>query len=183
MRALPIGWAVPVSDDETRRAWTKALTRMTHTGREAITAACVMSACAAWAIEGAEPPLLTEIAGLEAAAVGPNTNVARAVAQVHNDMWEPPVNGITLDPAETVAAVLYVCRSTDGLAAALRRASSLGGDTDTVAALAGGLLGCRLSPTAVVAQLTWLDRVNLPARDRLRALATSLADIRLAGDG
>jgi ADP-ribosylglycohydrolase len=183
MRVLPVGWAVPASADTKRREWTIALTRMTHAGREAITAACVMSACAAWAIEGAQPPLLAEIADLEASVVGADTNVARAVAAVHDDSWTPPADGITLDPAETVAAVLYSCRSTAGLASALRRAVSLGGDTDTVAALVGGLLGSQLSPAAVNEQLTWLDRVSLPASDRLAALATSLAKIRLAANG
>jgi ADP-ribosylglycohydrolase/tetratricopeptide (TPR) repeat protein len=183
MRALPVGWAVPASDDPKRRAWTKALTRVTHTGNAAITAACVMSACAAWAIEGAQPPLLTEIAKMEAAVVGPDTKVARTVDAVREDSWQPPVDGITSDPAETVAAVLYCCRTTDGLATALRRAVSLGGDTDTVAALVGGVLGCQLSPAAVSEQLTWLDRVLLPARDHLATLAKSLATMRLAGDG
>jgi ADP-ribosylglycohydrolase len=183
MRALPVGWAVPVTADTKRREWTIALTRMTHTGREAITAACVMSACAAWAIEGAQPPLLAEIAKLEAAVVGPDTNVARAVAAVYDNSWTPPLDGITLDPAETVAAVLYSCRSTDGIVAALRQAVSLGGDTDTMAALVGGLLGSQLSQVTVSEQLTWLDRVSLPARDRLAALAKSLAKIRLADNG
>lgn len=183
MRALPVGWAVPASADTKRREWTIGLTRMTHTGREAIAAACVMSACAAWAIEGAKPPLLAEIANLEAAVVGPETNVARSVAAVHDNSWAPPMNGITLDPAETVAAVLYSCRSSDGLVATLRRAVSLGGDTDTVAALVGGLLGSQLSPAAVREQVTWLDRVDLPAGNRLAALATSLAEIRLTANG
>jgi ADP-ribosylglycohydrolase len=166
-----------------RREWTVELTRMTHTGREAIAAACVMSACAAWAIEGAQPQLLAEIAGLEAAVIGPETNVARAVTAVRDGSWAPPADGITLNPADTVAAVLFACRPGDGLAAALRRAVSLGGDTDTVAALAGGLLGCQLSPAQVREQLPWLDRVILPERDHVVALATSLARKRLDGDG
>lgn len=183
MRALPIGWAVPAAEDSTRREWTIALTRMTHTGQDAITAACVMSACAAWAIEGAQPPLLIEIAQLEAVVIGPETAVPHAIAAVSENTWEPPPDGITLDPAETVAAVLYSCRFADGLRDALRRAVSLGGDTDTVAALVGGLLGSQMSPAAITEQLRWLDRVKLPARERVTAVATSLAETRLAKRG
>ena len=183
MRALPVGWAVAASADTMRREWTVELTRMTHTGREAIAAACVMSACAAWAIEGAQPHLLAEIAEFEASVTGRETNVARAVAAVRDGSWEPPADGISLSPADTVAAVLYACHPGDGLAAALRRAVGLGGDTDTVAALVGGLLGCQLSSAQVREQLPWLGRVVLPEGDHVVALATSLARMRLVGDG
>ena len=82
-----------------------------------------------------------------------------------------------------MTAALYCCQTADGdLVAALRLAVSLGGDTDTVAALVGGLLGCRLAPAEVWAQLTWLDRVSLPPPDALSRLGGALAGIRLADD-
>jgi ADP-ribosylglycohydrolase len=183
MRALPIGWCVPVPADARRRKWTKALTSMTHTGREAVTAACVMSACAAWAIEGAQPELLLEVGALEAGVVDSDTKVARALTAVRDRVWVPPADGITLDPSETVAAVLYACGSSNGLADALHRVVSLGGDTDTVAALVGGLLGCQMAPSKVRSQLAWLDRVKVPERKRVADLAASLASIRLTHDG
>jgi ADP-ribosylglycohydrolase len=142
-----------------------------------------MSACSAWAIEGGQPLVLTEIASAEAVAVGRDTEVARLVDAVRDESWQPPVDGISNDPAETVAAVLYCCRTTDGLAMAVRRAVSLGGDTDTVAALVGGVLGCQLSPAAIGDQLRWLGRVALPSRDHLKTLATSLATMRLSANG
>lgn len=157
---------------------------MTHTGPNALTAACVMSACAAWALEGAPPDVLLRVAVDEAAATGPGTAVAAAVTEVSRGEWTAPAGGITLDPAETVAAVLHCCRNADGdLAAALRLAVGLGGDTDTVAALVGGLLGCGLSPAAVEERLGWLGRVSVPPRGRLTELAGALAEIRLGSDG
>jgi ADP-ribosylglycohydrolase len=183
MRALPVGWAVPLADETRRREWTLALSRPTHGGRAAQTAACAMSACAAWAVEGATPDLLAEIAADEAAAVGPDTAVATALDEVRRGVWTPPAAGIGLDPAETVAAVLHCCVESGGdLDAALRLAVSLGGDTDTVAALAGGLLGSRLRPDDVRQRLGFLGRVSLPADDETARLAAGLAGIRVAGD-
>jgi ADP-ribosylglycohydrolase len=184
MRALPVGWAVPLADETRRREWTLALTRPTHGGRAAQTAACVMSACAAWALEGATPDLLALIAAEEAAAVGPDTGVATALDEVRRGGWTPPTAGIGLDPAQTVAAALHCCLASGGdLDAALRLAVDLGGDTDTVAALTGGLLASGLRPTDVRQRLAWLGRVRLPDEDETGRLATALAGIRVAGDG
>jgi ADP-ribosyl-[dinitrogen reductase] hydrolase len=184
MRALPVGWAVPPSAALRRREWTLELTRMTHGGAAARTAACVMSACASWAVEGAPVAVLLEVAEEEAAAVGPDTAVLRAVQAVRGGRWVAPAAGISLDPAETVGAVLHCLASSgDDLDGALRAAVALGGDTDTVAALVGGLLGSRLGSPEVRARLTWLDRVALPPADRIAGLAAELAGVRLAGDG
>lgn len=181
MRALPIGWAVPTIAGDRRREWAGALTRMTHTGDEALTGAAVMAACASWAVEGAAPRALVEIAADEAGAVGPDTAVASAVAQVAQGSWQSPDTGISLAPAEAVAAVLHCCLAAGGdLVPALRLAVSFGGDTDTVAALVGGLLGCNLGPAEVEDRLTWLRRVRVPSRERLASLAGGLARIRLA---
>jgi ADP-ribosyl-[dinitrogen reductase] hydrolase len=180
MRALPLGWALPPAADDRRREWTQALTRMTHTGRDAVTAACVMAACASWAIEGAPPSLLVEVAADEAVVVGRDTEVATALGALRRGRWSPPSQGISLAPGETVAAVLHCCRATDGdLVAGLRSAVGLGGDTDTVAALVGGLLGCRLAPDDVAGRLGWLDRVNLPSPEQLSRLASALTALRL----
>jgi ADP-ribosylglycohydrolase/tetratricopeptide (TPR) repeat protein len=181
MRALPIGWALPASADDRRREWTLALTRMTHTGRDALTAACVMAACASWAIEGAPPSLLVQIAADEAAATGNESEVASTITALREGRWTPPSQGISLAPDETVAAVLHCCETAEGdLVEALRLAVSLGGDTDTVAGLVGGLLGCRFTPAEINARLSWLDRVALPRPDDLSRLASALTAIRLA---
>jgi len=186
MRALPVGWALPPSAVGRRREWTLALTRMTHSGPQALTAACVMAACASWAIEGASPALLLDVAieeaGAAGAAVGGDTAVADALRALGTGQWLPPPAGITLDPAETVTAVLHCCLSAGGdLVPAIRLAVGLGGDTDTVAALVGGLLGCRHDPSGVAAKLTWLDRVAVPPPDQLLRIAAALAGIRLTG--
>ena len=51
MRALPFGWATPVSAAAHRRELTIRLSRTTHGAPEAIISACVVAEMAAWAIE------------------------------------------------------------------------------------------------------------------------------------
>jgi ADP-ribosylglycohydrolase len=58
-------------------------------------------------------------------------------------------------------------------------AVQLGGDTDTVAALTAGLIGCQLTTQAVLAQLSWSDQVLLPDHERVVTLAQQLAARRV----
>ena len=51
MRALPFGWATPVTAAGHRRELTGRLSRTTHGAPEAIISACVVAEMAAWAIE------------------------------------------------------------------------------------------------------------------------------------
>src|SRR5512142_2718298 len=44
MRSLPVGWALPIDCVDERRDWAIALSRATHPGAEAVTAACVGAA-------------------------------------------------------------------------------------------------------------------------------------------
>jgi ADP-ribosyl-[dinitrogen reductase] hydrolase len=52
----------------------------------------------------------------------------------------------------------------------------LGGDTDTTAAIVGGILGCQLQD--VTADIPWLPRVLLPESALIEATATGLQDLR-----
>ena len=66
MRALPIGWVLPHDQAERRRQVTIAMSRATHADPAALVAACVIAACASWALEGASPSMLLEAATDEA---------------------------------------------------------------------------------------------------------------------
>ena len=82
--------------------------------------------------------------------------------QVSAEAWEPPAGGIGLDPYETVAAVLWCATRATSLRSGLVNAVQLGGDTDTVAALVGGLMGCKLTAEQIRAELPWHRLVALP---------------------
>jgi ADP-ribosyl-[dinitrogen reductase] hydrolase len=75
--------------------------------------------------------------------------------------------------------VVYVLRHAEtsdlAVADAMRYAVSLGGDTDTVAAIVGGILGCRIDGDV---DIPWLPRVRLPDDAELDALSRALSSLR-----
>ena len=183
MRALPIGWVLPHDQAERRRQVTIAMSRATHADPAALVAACVIAACASWALEGASPSMLLEAAAEEAReaaqAVTTDARLAEMLTQVSAGTWEPPANGISLDPYETVAAVLWCATRATSLRSGLVSAVQLGGDTDTVAALVGGLMGGKLTAEQVRAELPWHQLVVLPEPESAIAeTAAALATTR-----
>jgi ADP-ribosylglycohydrolase len=166
MRALPIGWVLPHDQAERRRQVTIAMSRATHADPAALVAACVIATCASWALENASPSMLLEAAAEEARqaaqAVTTETRLAEMLTQVSAGTWKPPANGISPDPYETVAAALSCATRATSLRSGLEGAVQLGGDTDTVAALVGGLMGCQLTAEQVRAELPWHQLVILP---------------------
>jgi ADP-ribosylglycohydrolase/tetratricopeptide (TPR) repeat protein len=185
MRALPVGWAMPFADHDRRRESTITLTRATHNGCEAIAAACVMAACASWAVENASSDLLLEIAIDEASwaqsELGANAGLSAQLSTVATGLPVPAASGTDewLDPSRTVASALHCVHWSTSLEQALLEAVRLGGDTDTVAALVGGLMGSRMTPTDVRNSLPWHIDVVLPDASRLTALATALSTRRV----
>ena len=184
MRALPIGWVLPHDQAERRRQVTIAMSRVTHAEPAALVAACVIAACASWTLENASPSMILEAAAEEAReaaqTVATDARLVEMLTQVSAGTWEPPANGISLDPYETVAAVLWCATRATSLRSGLVSAVQLGGDTDTVAALVGGLMGGQLTAEQVRAELPWHQLVVLPEpetaiADAAAALATARA--------
>jgi len=106
------------------------------------------------------------------------------LTQVSAGTWEPHATGISLDPYETVAAVLWCAARATSLRSGLVNAVQLGGDTDTVAALMGGLIGCRLTAGQVRTELPWHRLVVLPEPDSAIAeTAAALATARAIQSG
>jgi ADP-ribosylglycohydrolase len=187
MRSLPIGWALGIDRVEDRRAWVAELSEATHPGAEAVTAASIGAACAAWAIEDAPPALLLAIACEEATAVvasrGSDGRIIDLLAAIRDGSWEPDPAADELDPYETVARVLACVVRAPTVSEAVLLAVRMGGDTDTVAALVGGILGCRQTPATLRSGIAWIDQVNLPANERINAIAQGLAELRVVRTG
>jgi ADP-ribosylglycohydrolase/tetratricopeptide (TPR) repeat protein len=174
MRVLPAGWIVPVSAPELRREIVQTLCEATHPAPQAVGAAQVVAAMAAHAIDAA-PLEAIQQAALDELELLPEADFGKVSAAAEGS-WAPGPSGVSLDAIETVAAVFHVIRSTPDLASALPFAVGLGGDTDTVAAIVGGILGCR--GTGEVAALPWLDRVVFGDREAVRGLSERLREIR-----
>jgi ADP-ribosyl-[dinitrogen reductase] hydrolase len=180
MRALPFGWATPVTAAARRRELTIRLSRTTHGAPEAIISACVVAEMAAWAIEQ-HPVDAVIAAGLREAeelaqkhALDPAT--LQLLRQATSGDWPPNTAEPTLDALATVASVLHVLREANGLATAMKRAVALGGDTDTTAAIVGGILGCQLED--VGSQIPWLPSVGMPDAGQIEATAAGLYELR-----
>jgi ADP-ribosylglycohydrolase len=184
MRILPAGWAIPATRADRRRDVVTRLTRVTHGGAAVVAAACAVAAMASFAVEGCPAKELIAVALGEldhamgeypAAAVWLQT--ARAAGE---GAWRPGAEGVPLDAAETLAAILHVLATCgDDLDRGMRYAVSLGGDTDTVAAITGGILGCRTGDPVI----GWLGEVILPGATELDALADGLREVRRGAYG
>ena len=186
MRALPAGWAIPLDVAERRRGLVIELSRATHPSAEAQCAACVIAACGSWAIEGASPRLIVEVAAGEAAEAaricGAEPGLEPMLDAVAAGTWQAPADGVSLDPYQTVAAVLSCVLRAASLRDALVEAVRIGGDTDTVAALVGGLLGARHTPDQVTAGLPWSAAIQLPPASNLADIGKRLALMRAFAD-
>jgi ADP-ribosyl-[dinitrogen reductase] hydrolase len=161
MRALPFGWATPVAAAEHRRELTIRLSRTTHGAPDAITIACVVAEMAAWAIER-HPIDAVIAAGLREAEHLARQYALRPTAlqllqQVASGDRLPPTAETPPDAVTTLASALHVLREATRLATAMKDAVALGGDTDTVAAIVRGILGCQSE--IVEADIPWLPRV------------------------
>ncbi|MEX5708379.1 ADP-ribosylglycohydrolase family protein [Parafrankia sp. FMc6] len=202
MRALPIGWATAPEATERRRQWVRALSAITHPDPVAQAAAAVAAACASWAVEGVDGPMLLAVAAAEAdalagiaspaasdavagtdalAGVDAVQSLSALVRAIERGRWAPPPAGVSLDPVETLGAVLHCVATRPTLGAALTAAIGLGGDTDTVAALTGGILGGRHTPEEIRAELPWSSHALLPPRGTIDVLADGLATLREPG--
>lgn len=115
---------------ENRDEWIKALVEVTHKSPKAIECAQI----AAGLFAGEELPDYSD--------------------------WMPPLTGISLDPLETLQAIVWVVRRSSNCADAFSLACSLGGDTDTVAALAGALFAARWPERSDFYSIPWLNDVT-----------------------
>lgn len=116
--------------NDKRDEWIKALVEVTHKSSKAIECAQI-------------------VAGLFAGEEFPN----------YPD-WTPPSSGISLDPLETLQAIVWVVQRAKNCGEAFAIACSLGGDTDTVAALSGALLAARSPENSDFFSISWLNDVK-----------------------
>jgi ADP-ribosyl-[dinitrogen reductase] hydrolase len=180
MRALPFGWITPVSATVQRRQLTIRLSRATHGAPVAIMSACVVAEMAAWAIE--QHPINAVIeAGLHEAehlaapyALPPTT--MEALQRAASEHWMPAETENLPDAVTTLATVVHILWEASGLTTAMKHAVALGGDTDTAAAIVGGILGCQLKE--VESEIPWLSSVALPRAEIVESTAAGLCQLR-----
>jgi ADP-ribosylglycohydrolase len=161
-----------------RRQMVAELTRATHTEPAAVACAVLCSALYSDAAEtgtSREPitVLRDEAASLDDVPLTLTDQLSRF------EDWAPPTAGVPLEPGETLLAVTWVISNTTGLADAYRLACELGGDTDTVAALAGGVVAARNAQRAGLLGIPWVDDVLWSEVPELVTAASVLSELRI----
>lgn len=135
---------------ENRDEWIKALVEVTHKSLKAVQCAQI----AAGLFAGEEFPDYSD--------------------------WTPSASGISLDPLETLQAVVWVVKRATNCADAFALACSLGGDTDTVAALSGALFAARWPEKADFYSIPWIKDV---AWDEVKDDLINCADMLVKRNG
>lgn len=138
MRCALLGMAFSAGENLERDEWIRALARATHTFDNAVICAQLAAALFSDAIENGDKNSIESIVG---------TTIPK---------WVKKEKGVSLDPIETLSAVIYVISNSRSAAQAYVRACELGGDTDTVAALSGALITARKGAAAEFESIEWL---------------------------
>jgi ADP-ribosylglycohydrolase len=175
-----------------RAAYVTASTRVTHTDPRAEIAAQAVALAAATAVLA--PDTATFIAGLRLAlpALSPDAAWQSAWEQIGQALEAQQAvaelaarlglqRGVTGYAYHTVPVALYAAlRHPDDFRAALEGALACGGDTDTVGAITGAVVGARLGPAAIPP--AWVDGIRDWPRSvaLLRAVAARLVRQRTA---
>lgn len=161
MRSAIIG-AFFAADSEKRRAFVSASTRLTHTDPKAETAALAIAEAAAWTVNQDEPieKWLTHLIGLGrdeewlaiyhklADALAARKSVAEFVDSLGLK------SGVSGYAYHSVPVALYAwMRHRDDFREALEAALICGGDTDSVGAIAGALLGAKVGVQGIPSDL------------------------------
>ena len=87
----------------------------------------------------------------------PEPELIEVLSNQHD--YQPPIQGVSLDPFETLAAVLYIASKSKSVISALMLAAEIGGDTDTTAALAASLTVLRNPATHELFNIEWLPEI------------------------
>jgi len=93
------------------------------------------------------------------------TSVSLAMAFASGSMevassWDSNDQGVSNDALDTFNAIGYVVQHSDSPFDAMRVSCSMGGDTDTVAALSSGLISLRPGGLEKVFEIPWLENVD-----------------------
>jgi ADP-ribosylglycohydrolase len=198
MRVAPVGIATPAADLAHLVDRVVAASQVTHNTSVALAGAAAIAAAVSAGVDGAAPPAAIRLAiaaAHEAAARGhwvAAADVASRIAWATElvaglgtaDVLDVVYRlvGTSLQTQESVpAAFAVLAASPDSPWLACRTAASLGGDCDTIAAMAGAMAGaCRGVDAFPVAARQTIDQAN---DLRLDELADGLLAVRAARGG
>ena len=191
IRVAPVGMLYPSGSLDALVNGAREASISTHGGSLAIAAAAATAAAVAAAIDGASSQQVLAIAERAAAdaerrwpAAGPPT-FARAIRAVHDGLARRSTLGATDiaaccfpdRPLTIVPLALALATLMQSAEEAILLATNVGGDSDSVASIAGGILGAMYPATVNRQWCEVVERVNGHSFD---AVAGELTRIRLA---
>jgi len=161
----------------------------THGGPLALAAAAATAAAVSAAIDGRSPLEIVDVAQRAAARAececsgSPTTSFAEAVHTIHNDLrqWneirpaDVAARYFPEGPLKIVPLALALGAVMQSAEAAILLATNIGGDSDSVASIAGAILGARCPATVNDEWHEVVERIN---RHDLVSLAENLAACR-----
>ena len=163
MRTALCGLAFLPEQAPNRRAYVDALARATHSSNEAILCSQIAAA-----LFSSSRETIAEIIESELSAQNAKLD--------DRSEWQPPLGGISLDPVETLYAFTLVAERNKRVLNAYVDACSLGGDTDTVSALAGALVAFRNSDSGFE-EIPWLKDIDWNEISSLEEIALTLSGV------
>lgn len=152
MRTALLGLAFRENEAEERRHFVRALAEATHQSSVAIGCAIIGSALFADARANGDKNSPFEIAEHERQMLIDDVAIT--------DWLEPICTGVSNESTETLNAVLWTVKTSTSARQALQNACELGGDTDTVAALATALVIARKRNKSEFQKIRWLPEID-----------------------
>lgn len=159
MRITPVGICTPVYDLTTLVDRVEEVSRISHNTGLALAGAAAVAAAVSAGIDGADTVQATAVA-IDAAVMGAKrgywvagADVAARIRWAVSEVTAPKVPGDAADLIDTLIGTSLACQESipatfavlavhpDDPWAACQLAASLGGDTDTIAAMAGAIAG------------------------------------------
>jgi ADP-ribosylglycohydrolase len=181
MRTAVIGLAYDPSEDIARREMVAALTLATHKDQKAVDCAVLASRLYSDATSnGSSNSLFSLLIDELGKMRNPTPEVSAGIKNLEN--WIPPEEGISLDPLETLSAVFWTVTHAKNALDSYRIACELGGDTDTVAALATGLLAAREPIESGLLEISWLDEVLWSEIPTIGSAVSRLLEYRIGAN-
>jgi ADP-ribosylglycohydrolase len=160
----------------------------THGGLWAITAAAATAAAVSAAVDGMTAPEILALAGRAATIAGgehggsAGVTFAGQLRIIHQDLLqqqpapsEMAARYFPNNPLTIVPLALALATALESAEAAILVAANIGGDSDSVASIAGGILGARAPGTV---NQRWLAAVEAINDHRLESVAATLTPLR-----
>lgn len=161
MRTALCGIAFSSTEAAKRNKWICDSASATHKNQNAIYCAIILSGIISEFVDSNRDAKL-DIHQIASKVINEMKDVPKEIilALKNLESWVPHESGISLDPIETLLAVLWVIMNANNFEDVYAKACELGGDTDTVAALSAAVFSLASGNLGIFLEMKWLQDIN-----------------------